>query len=308
MVSEPTSSVAGIQKRHLIFSVFVVASCLVFYKTVSELVRYSLHDDSASHVILIPVIAFFLIGLERSRIFSITRSSPLAGIGLTGVGLILFWQASRFPPQQPGSWSFSLQILSILVVWLAGFLWCYGFHALRAAAFPLLFLLLTIPVPDELLDRITYALQAGSTAISYSIFQAVGTPVVRQGFVLLLPGVAIEIAKECSSIRSSIALLITCLLAAHLYLRTTWKIILFVVLAMVVSVVKNGIRIATLTLLSIHVDPGFLTGKLHQRGGFVFFLIALAILYPILLLLQKSEHSGQDPETGKVKATLVSES
>src|ERR1700722_3846566 len=307
MVSKLTSVGAGITKRHLFFTVFVAASCLVFYKITSELVRYSLHDDSASHVILIPVIAFFLIGLERSKIFSITRSTPVPGIGLIGAGLILFWQASQLSPQ-PGNWSFSLEILSILVVWLGGFLWCYGFHALRAAAFPLLFLLLTIPVPDELLDRIIYALQAGSTAISYFIFQAVGTPVGRQGFLLSVPGVTIEIAKECSSIRSSIALLITCLLAAHLYLRTAWKIILFVVLAMVVSVVKNGIRIATLTLLSIHVDPGFLTGKLHQRGGFFFFLIALAILYPILLLLQKSEHRGQKPETGKVKATLVSES
>ena len=307
MVSKLTSVGAGITKRHLFFTVFVAASCLVFYKITSELVRYSLHDDSASHVILIPVIAFFLVGLERSKIFSITRSTPVPGIGLIGAGLILFWQASQLSPQ-PGNWSFSLEILSILVVWLGGFLWCYGFHALRAAAFPLLFLLLTIPVPDELLDRIIYALQAGSTAISYFIFQAVGTPVVRQGFLLSVPGVTIEIAKECSSIRSSIALLITCLLAAHLYLRTAWKIILFVALAMVVSVVKNGIRIATLTLLSIHVDPGFLTGKLHQRGGFVFFLIALAILYPILLLLQKSEHSGQNPETGKVKTTLVSES
>ena len=307
MVSKLTSVGPEITKRHLIFIVFVAASCLVFYKTTSELVRYSLHDDSASHVILIPVIAFFLIGLERSKIFSITRLTPVPGIGLIGAGLILFWQASQLSPQ-PGNWSFSLEILSILVVWLGGFLWCYGFHALRAAAFPLLFLLLSIPVPDELLDRIIYALQAGSTAISYFIFQAVGTPVVRQGFLLSVPGVTIEIAKECSSIRSSIALLITCLLAAHLYLRTAWKIILFVALAMVVSVVKNGIRIATLTLLSIHVDPGFLTGKLHQRGGFVFFLIALAILYPILLLLQKSEHSGQNPEIGKVKTTLVSES
>ena len=308
MVSKLTSVGPEITKRHLIFIVFVAASCLVFYKTTSELVRYSLRDDSASHVILIPVIAFFLIGLEKSRIFSITRSSPGPGIGLIGVGPLMFWQATRLSPQQPGSWSFSLEILSILVVWLGGFLWCYGFQALRAAAFPFLFLLLTIPFPDEILNRIIYALQAGSTAISYFIFQAVGTPVVREGFLLSLPGVTIEIAKECSSIRSSIALLITCLLAAHLYLRTTWKIILFVALAMVVSVVKNGIRIATLTLLSIHVDPGFLTGKLHQRGGFVFFLIALAILYPILLLLQKSEPSGQNPEAGKVKATLVSES
>jgi len=308
MVSKLTSAGAEITKRHLTFIVFIAVSCLVFHKITSELIRYSLQDDSSSHVILIPVVAFFLIWLERSRVFSAIRWAPVPGIGLALAGLLLFGLASRLSPQQPGSWSFSLQILSILILWLGGFLLCYGFNALRAAAFPLLFLVLTVPVPEEVLNRIIYALQAGSTEITYLIFQAVGTPVVRQGFLLSVPGVTIEIAKECSSIRSSIALLITCLLAAHLYLRTTWKIVFFVVLAMAVSVVKNGIRIATLTLLSIHVDSGFLTGKLHQRGGFVFFLIALAILYPILLLLQKSEPRSQNSGPRTVKPTLVSES
>jgi exosortase/archaeosortase family protein len=74
-----------------------------------------------------------------------------------------------------------------------------------------------------------------------------------------------------------------------LFLRTPWKILLFVVLVFPVSIVKNAIRIVTLTLLSIYVDPGFLRGNLHHDGGFVFFLLALAILFPVLLLLQKSE-------------------
>ena len=308
MVRNPTSAGAESNKGHLILFVFIATSCFVFYRTITELIQYSLQDDSSSHVILIPFIACFLLGLERRRIFSVIRSSPIPGIGLTLSGLLLFWLASRLSPQQPGSWSFSLQILSILIVWVGGFLLCYGFDASRAAAFPLLFLLLTVPLPDAVLDRIIYALQEGSTAITYVIFRAVGTPVLRQGFLLSVPGVTIEVAKECSSIRSSIALLITCLLAAHLYLRTTWKIVLFAVLAMAVSVVKNGIRIATLTLLSIHVDPGFLTGRLHREGGFVFFLVALALLYPILVLLQKSEHTGHKFVAGEAEDALARES
>jgi exosortase len=117
----------------------------------------------------------------------------------------------------------------------------------------------------------------------------VGTPVSRHGFLLSVPGVTIEVAKECSSIRSSIALFITCLLAAHLYLRTVWKKFVFVVLGLLVSVVKNGIRISTLTLLSVYVDPGFLYGRLHRQGGFVFFLIALLLLLPVFLWMEKSD-------------------
>ena len=129
-----------------------------------------------------------------------------------------------------------------------------------------------------------------------------------RGFSSPCPGVTIEVAKECSGIRSSMALFITCLLAAHLFLRTAWKQFLFVLLAFPLALIKNGIRIVTLTLLSIYVDPSFLTGNLHHKGGFVFFLLALAILAPVLMLLEKSEriHDPQAPGTSaKAEAGLL---
>jgi exosortase len=260
-------------------------------------VRYSLHNDSSSHIILIPLVAFSLLYIERKRVFSITGTSISSGIGLALGGVILYWMVNRKVFPLEGNESLSLETFSIILVWVGGFLLCYGFVALRAAAFPLLFLLLMVPLPDMILDRAIHALQQGSTEIAYLIFQAVGTPVLRQGFLLSVPGVTIEVAKECSSIRSSIALFITCLLAARLYLRTPWKATLFVLLAFPLAVLKNGIRIVTLTLLSIHVDPSFLTGNLHHQGGFVFFLVALLILWPVLLWLERSDNprKTEDP-------------
>ena len=151
-----------------------------------------------------------------------------------------------------------------------------------------------IPIPDPLLDEIIRLLQQGSTEMAWLIFKAVQLPVFRQGFVLSVPGVTIEVAKECSSIRSSMALLITCILIAHLYLRTWWKGLLFVLLSLPLSVVKNGIRITTLTLLSVYVNPDFLQGNLHRDGGFVFFFLALFALWPVFLLLEKSERRSAD--------------
>jgi exosortase len=288
MATAATPTVKQFPARHAYFIAFVAISSIAFHKTLSALIQYSFREDSASHVVLIPLIAFFLLYSERVRIFGVTQTQAVAGIAVAVCGLLFYWLGSRQSSQQLGDF-FSFQILAIPILWAGGFLLCYGFAAMRAAAFPLLFLLLMVPVPNVILDRVIYWLQAGSTELTYLIFQLVGTPVVRNGFLLSVPGVTIEVAKECSSIRSSIALLITCLLAAHMYLRTTWKILLFVVVGLAVSVLKNGIRIATLTLLSIYVDPGFLTGRLHREGGFVFFLIALGILFPILFALQKSE-------------------
>jgi exosortase len=276
-------------RRHATFVAFIIISGLVFYKALSTLVQYSLHDESSSHIIFIPMIAFSLIYVERQSIFSITRTSIGSGGGLVLVGVILYWLSGRESFPQDGNWPLSLGTFSVILVWIGGFLLCYGFVALRAAAFPLAFVLLMVPLPDAILDRAIHALQEGSTEIAYLIFQAVGTPVLRNGFLLSVPGVTIEVAKECSSIRSSIALFITCLLAGHFYLRTGWKMSLLALLSIPLSLIKNGLRIATLTLLSIYVDPGFLRGRLHREGGVVFFLVALLILWPVFLCLEKSE-------------------
>ena len=284
-----TGALTQTARRHASFIAFIVISSLVFYKTLSTLVMYSLHNDSSSHIVVIPLIAFFLLYMERKTVFSNTKTSTGSGVALVLGGMILYWLATWGPFPQEGNWPLALETLSIILVWIGGFLLCYGFAAFRAGAFPLLFLLLMVPLPDMILDRAIHALQEGSTEVAFLIFQAVGTPVLRHGFLLSVPGVTIEVAKECSSIRSSTALFITCLLAAHLYLRTGWKMTLLALLSFPLSVIKNGLRIATLTLLSIHVDPAFLTGNLHRKGGFVFFIVALLILWPVFLWMERSD-------------------
>lgn len=292
------ATIAVNAKRHAGFVAIVLISSLVFFRVLHQLVQYSLQNASNSHIVLIPFITLFLLYIERRPPSSATAASTASGIAVILAGAILGSLAYWGPVPQQGGWALTLAALSLVIVWNGGFLLCYGFIAWRAAAFPLLFLLLMVPLPDVVLDRTIHALQAGSVEIAYLLFQAVGVPVVRHGFLLTVPGVTIEVAKECSSIRSSMALFITCLLAAHLYLRTGWKMLVLVLLSLPLSILKNGIRIAALTLLSIYVNPSFLTGSLHRDGGFVFFVIALLLLFPIFLWLARTEKHR--PSTGPV--------
>ena len=268
---------------------FVVASLAICWPAISALTVFSFHHEFSSHVLLIPALSLYLLYMERRVVFREVRSSLALGSALILTGAALYWLAMVHASLQGPAEFLPGSTLAMVVIWMGGFLICYGYRAWRAAAFPLFFLLLMVPLPEQVLARTIYFLQEGSTTLSFFLFKLVGTPAFRQGFLISVPGQTIEVAKECSGIRSSIALFITCLLAAHLFLRTPWKILLFVVLVLPVSIVKNAIRIVTLTLLSIHVDPGFLRGNLHHDGGFFFFLLALAILFPVLLLLQKSE-------------------
>jgi exosortase len=186
----------------------------------------------------------------------------------------------------------TLYLLALVILWLAGFALFFGRAALVQGRFALLFLFLSVPLPEFLLGRAIYFLQAGSAAIVAPLFDVMDVPYLRSGFVFHLAHLNIEIAQECSGIRSSMAVLILALLAAHFYLRSGWKQLVFVACSLLVMIIKNGIRIAVLTILAIRVDPSFLFGRLHRDGGVVFFLLGLALLVPILWLLARGE--GRD--------------
>lgn len=180
-------------------------------------------------------------------------------------------------------------ILSLYLIWVGGFALLFGKATIKAGSFPLLFLLLMVPIPGFLLDHIIRMLQEGSAGITGAFFDLVGVPVLREGLVFHLAGVNIEVAKECSGIRSSMALIVLALLVSHFRLRNFWNKFLFVLCGLFMMILKNGIRIATLTLLAEYVDPSFLFGRLHHEGGIFFFLLALLLLLPILLFLQWTE-------------------
>jgi exosortase len=210
----------------------------------------------------------------------------------------LKWFAGRALPQLGADNSLSTQILALVIFWLAGFIICYGARAFRAGAFPLLFLLLTVPIPDGLLDKPITAVQYGSTEVCSLIFSLTGVPVLRNGLVFSLAYTSIEVAKECSGIHSTLAIVIMSLIAGHLFLSSLWKNVALVLFALPIVCITNGLRIAVLTLLAEYVDPSFLHGDLHRKGGVIFFLLALLLLFVILQLLRR----GQDRMSPAVKS------
>ena len=118
----------------------------------------------------------------------------------------------------------------------------------------------------------------GSAEFVAFLFPFTGVPVLRDGVVFHLPGLSIEVAPECSGIRSSMALVITCVLAGHMFLKTTWKKAVLVLAVLPVTMLKNGIRIVTLSVLAVYVDRGFLESSAAQgRGDCVLHLRAAAL-------------------------------
>jgi exosortase/archaeosortase family protein len=72
-------------------------------------------------------------------------------------------------------------------------------------------------------------------------------------------------------------------------LRTAWGKLIFCLLTFPIAVVKNGVRIVTLSTLAVYVNPGFLYGNLHHRGGMAFFILGLLLMAGALKLIKLSE-------------------
>jgi len=295
-----------IERRDAAFLLLIGCTLLVFWARLKALLAFSLEYreyQHYSHIMLVPLVSAALLCMERKRVFEQAQWSAAAGTSVTAAGMAVFLASHAVPSSWSMNDSLSLSLLGMVTTWLGGFILCYGLPAFRAGMFPLLFLLLMVPIPDLVLQSIISWLVSGISEVLAVVFQLTGVPVYRNGAIFALPGVTIEVAKECSGIRSSLALFITALLAGHCFLRSNWRRAALVVLALPFLVLKNGLRIVTLTLLAVYVNPAFLSGNLHNRGGVVFFALALLLLWPVLRLLEKTEKKAEGGRWKKLPET-----
>jgi len=281
--------VGSVNKRSLsCAAVGLLALVLVNWPLVVAIVRLSLHDDRYLQILLAPFLCGFLIHWYRAEIFAAPEYAPRVGVPLVLVAVILCITATYWQPRTTTTLLLA-QSAFVLLSASAFFLVC-GARSFRAALYPLCCLLLMIPLPSGLMDQVSAGFQHGSANVSYAIFRLTGTPVLRQGMQFSLPGLDIEIASECSGIRSSLMFLMVGILTASLFLRSSWSQAVLIVATIPIAICKNAVRIVSLSLLSIHVNRVFLEGPIHHKyGGVLSLPVDLALFIPLLLALRKSE-------------------
>ena len=140
-----------------------------------------------------------------------------------------------------------------------------GSEWMAAAAFPIAFLIFMIPLPDGAVQWLEKASQLASAEVAAVYFNMSGTPLVRAGTVFELPGIVLEVAQECSGIRSSWVLFITSVLAAHLFLKSPWRRIVLVAFVIPLGILRNGFRILVIGLLCVHVGPHMIDSIIHRQ-------------------------------------------
>ncbi len=289
-MSESVIGRLPVSRNALVFAGLTAFLVLAAWPTFSRLYGFALHDATFSHMLLTPFLGVFFFWRSREAIQSAARPAAGAGIGLMVAGLGGYLALRFLRPELSGNNLMSAQMATLWSAWIGAFFVSFGLRSAASALFPLGIMLFLIPFPDFALDGIVETLRHGSALAVSGLFGLLGVSHIREGATVFhLSSVSIDIAPQCSGIRSSIALALTALMAGQLFLTGFWRKLVLVVVAGALMMLKNGIRIVTLTLLAEHVDMAWLThSKLHSRGGIVFFGIAVIMLLGVMVLLQRA--------------------
>ncbi len=287
------NSLAGKFKDHLntrniLFLLFTIVALIVTYTPIRALYS-SDKSEYYSHIALIPLVTIYLIFIKRKEIYAKVNYLYAVGIPVLLLGIIVFAAGIIWGGSLDKNNFASIIALSVVIFINGAFILLYGMQAYKAALFPLLFLICIVPIPTVLMDGLIRFLQVGSTEFANLLFLVSGVPFMRDGFVFHLPNLSVEVAPQCSGIRSSMAIFIVALLAGYLFLKNYWKRVVLVICAVLIAMFKNGIRIVTLSLLGNYVDPRILQSSLHREGGIPFFIVALVLLAPVLFFLRRTE-------------------
>jgi len=282
-------SLRTLGSRPIAWVAWIVATTLAFVQPLTMLVRHVLPSQLHSYIVLVPFVAGYLLYLQRGTLLreyrtSISGALILSGAAVSALAAGIWWRGSL----SVNDYLALITLAYVGIIAAGGFLFL-GSRWMAAAAFPIGFLVFMVPMPDVVVDAFERASVQASAETTALFFRITGTPFVQDGQVFTLPGIVLKVAQECSGIRSSWVLLITSLVASHLFLKSPWRRALLVAFVIPLGIVRNGFRILVLGLLCIYVGPQMIDSPLHHQGGPIFFLLSLVPLYGLLWWLRRKD-------------------
>jgi exosortase len=231
-------------------------------------------DPNFEHGIFVPLFALFVLWQERKKLIAIPASPSWTGLPLIVLSLLMLALGIL------GAELFFSRV-SLLIL-LAGLILLFqGWTFFRAVLFPWAFLILMIPIPNLLLQKVTFPLQLQASRLATALLELVQVPVLRQGNVIVLATMPLDVAEACSGIRSLLTLVTLAIIYGYLMETRIWARVVLVCSAIPIAVAANSFRIFGTGLLVQYWDPDKAEGFYHALGGWLIFLVALSMLYAV---------------------------
>ena len=280
--------------RDVVVAAAVGAAILLMYAGVwASLVTQWSTDDNYSHGFFVVPLALYF-AWERRAAFARApvRSGP-TGLLLIA-GSLLVWAAGML-----GSELFLTRVSMIGVI--AGAIWfVWGYERARIMAFPVLFLLLMVPLPSILFNQLAFPLQLVASQVGETAITAAGVPVLREGNVLHLPARTLEVAEACSGIRSLVSLLMLAVVLGYFTEPRTPARVALALSAIPIAILANAARVAGTGLAAEWVSPAAAEGFFHTFSGWLVFVVAFAGLLIVQQVLARIRFSPRPALTQEV--------
>jgi exosortase len=245
---------------------------VLYYRVGVKLVYdwYTIPDYS--HGFLVPLFAAFLIWDKRKVLKATPIKQTWSGIVLVVFSIMVLILGVYGVELFTARISFILLMTGLIATF-------FGWAMVRQLRFPLLVLLLAIPFPAILFNRITFPLQLLASRIASDILSFLGVPTLHEGNVIELPVMKLEVAEACSGIRSLMSLFTLAVFYGYFLEKTTTRRVLLALASIPIAVTANVARIVGTGLCVQYWDPDKALGFFHEFSGWVMFVVSLACLF-----------------------------
>jgi exosortase len=271
--ARPASAVVGAVPLRQV-GVLAVLSIWLYWPTLAHLVGQWWNDPNFSHGFFVPLFSAFVIWQERDRLARITPQPSWAGliVLVAALGMLVVGRlgAELFLDRS----SLLLLLAGVVILFL-------GWNLFRAVLFPWAFLLLMIPIPTIVFNQITFPLQLLASKVAARVLPVLGVPILREGNVINLPSMALEIAEACSGIRSLMSLVTLAIIYGYFMEKRLWVRWLLALASVPIAVAANSIRIIGTGLLVQYWDVEKAEGYFHASWGWIIFVVSLVMLYAL---------------------------
>ena len=235
-------------------------------------------DPNFEHGIFVPIFALFVLWQDRKRWQAIASAPSWTGLPLVLLSLVMLALGVL------GAELFFSRI-SLLVL-LAGLIILFeGWTFFRAVLFPWAFLILMIPIPSLIINQVTFPLQLLASKLASVLLELVGVPVLREGNMITLAAMQLDVAEACSGIRSLLTLVTLAIIYGYLMESRIWMRVVLPVAAVPIAVAANSFRIFGTGLLVQYWDPDKAEGFFHTFEGWLIFVVALIMLLAVHRLI-----------------------
>lgn len=306
--------------------VLAISAALVFaYATVLRKLGWDWWTDANySHGLLIPFVIGYILWTNRERFKQQpAHSSVFWGGAAVVFAVFALWAGTAGAELYTQRLSLVLMIAGIVV-------YCWGFRLLRLTLVPLVLLVLAIPIPLIVFNKIAFPLQIFASRCAVWSMRLFDIPVLRAGNVIeLLPRGSLEtkkleVVEACSGIRSLMTLLTLSVVFAYLtYPRGDqsgggqngggprgpwwksygfWRSAILIIAAVPIAVLTNALRVSGTGVLSHYYGTGVADGFFHSFSGWVIYIAAALLMFAVGWLVDRFQPRSGKPAAGKQMA------